>query len=1185
MKNAILRALLAILPVALPTLAGADYLYSAVPPELMPRVLLVIDNSGSMKTEVGKTKKSRLQVVKETIDELIPTLEGVELGLVAFADGKSEYNSKSSCGAKQIESLGANRATLRETVMKLTADYNTPIDKSLQVAREVLQKAAAADDASSCRKYFVIFLSDGEENCGGDPVKRTAELRNVTVNHLDGTTTKLDIKTFVIGFGEDIAGSATLDKMARAGGTAVDEKGEIVCRDGQTCTQGVALSALTRTELKYALRRALEQVLEGEFSSTVPMIGSVPTRPTEVDRVARNFMVYPSFRMPGRQGHLYGIRLYEETEEWANAWEYTDLTKLDLNNCAFDYDTGTNPIDPDNPCIYDAGRMLTERVKTGATARKIYTGEMGTFVVKEGGATLPIASEPLQVGVEEGASLRKVYEAIASNTRFVAGLAKLPNWAAATEVADGRTVKELLTKPKDDDFVALSRWLHGLDPEDGKTGRNWDLGDIYHSSPAIVEAPPQPYTDRGYPRFRAALQSRPQMVYVGANDGMIHAFHAGPDVHYKWLGLDAPRWQPGEEAWAYLPVNMLVRTLIAARQGEERVSSMDLSCRVDDVQIDTSYTDENCNPDEDEDDDPWCGWRTVLVCGEGWGGNWYVALDVSDPSKPRPMWEFTSDGPGGLGRTWSVPSVALVNIAGKPTWLGLFGNGYNSDSGDCYVAEGSPDDGGDGGTGGTGGSGGSGGSGGTGGAGGSSGGGWGFDPIDDNRGGKRWCRCEPQSIFGAKTWKCQWHDQYAQQYDEPKCLVATSSGRGNNREWNGTACYVLCGGVTAAEYESGGKSGGDGGGDDEGGGTGGAGGDGGGDVEQPEDGGIPIPPANPLGCSGNKVAYHWLNLPYDGDFSEHGNGTQGDTGAVWAIDLATGYAMKRIVAAELGDVVANIPVIDVDFDNLADVAFVGGWNGELARLVLAKKEADSTETSPSNWSICHGEKTFTKMAVNQPITSRPSAFADPYYPKNVFIFVGAGVDRGLHRDEAGHEGGVWEFRAFYVPDDGSPECAPTFPAGNLCASEEDGEVWRMASLARPDSEARLIGAPVVNQLGNESRRVYYTTWDPPEAGNVCGEGITSVACMRLDRTELNPTDFHCLPCGDMDGDGESDPIVEVETGRSKPTTPAVADGQVYVVTDDGPMRLGNQDGSEPGEGGTPGQHAPVVETVSWRETF
>ena len=56
-------------------------------------------------------------------------------------------------------------------------------------------------------------------------------------------------------------------------------------------------------------------------------------------------------------------------------------------------------------------------------------------------------------------------------------------------------------------------------------------GDIVNSTPAIVGAPASGYDslygDDSYAAFRNKYAKRRNMVYVGANDGLLHAFNAG----------------------------------------------------------------------------------------------------------------------------------------------------------------------------------------------------------------------------------------------------------------------------------------------------------------------------------------------------------------------------------------------------------------------------------------------------------------------------------------------------------------------------------------------------------------------------------------------------------------------------------------------------------------------------------
>ena len=71
--------------------------------------------------------------------------------------------------------------------------------------------------------------------------------------------------------------------------------------------------------------------------------------------------------------------------------------------------------------------------------------------------------------------------------------------------------------------------------------RTYALGDIVNAAPVFVKKPPFRYGDAGYTAFVTANKDRAETVYVGANDGMLHAFDAAT----------------GNERWAYVPTAVI----------------------------------------------------------------------------------------------------------------------------------------------------------------------------------------------------------------------------------------------------------------------------------------------------------------------------------------------------------------------------------------------------------------------------------------------------------------------------------------------------------------------------------------------------------------------------------------------------------------------------------------------------
>jgi type IV pilus assembly protein PilY1 len=243
----------------------------------------------------------------------------------------------------------------------------------------------------------------------------------------------------------------------------------------------------------------------------------------------------------------------------------------------------------------------------------------------------------------------------------------------------------------------------------------WRLGDIVYSTPAVVSRPMENYdeiySDPTYGAFEAKYSRgtaaspipRPTTVYVGANDGMLHAFNAGcyrpgddagteavkehgrytgeyPDYYLAALG-HAP--QIGEEIWTYIPGNLLPHLRFLADQSYTHVYYVDLTPKVVDARIFT--------PDETH---PY-GWGTVLIGGLRLGGGTYAvddfdmdgtagdpktfsscyfALDITNPASPRLLWEFSDSEH--LGFTTCYPAVARTGDRDSAgSWYAVFGSG------------------------------------------------------------------------------------------------------------------------------------------------------------------------------------------------------------------------------------------------------------------------------------------------------------------------------------------------------------------------------------------------------------------------------------------------------------------------------------------------------------------------------
>lgn len=211
------------------------------------------------------------------------------------------------------------------------------------------------------------------------------------------------------------------------------------------------------------------------------------------------------------------------------------------------------------------------------------------------------------------------------------------------------------------------------------------MGDITSSTPAIVGAPDSYYSDADYTSFAEANANRQKVVYIGANDGMLHCL----DAH------------TGDELWAYIPYDIFPKLRELYEQGQPNpTGNLDPIGRKPHLYYMSSsprYTDIKTGTNS---------WRTILTVGRGGGGNSYTTLNITNPSiygfdeahfyqateETNPsqialgykiandsslfMWNTFADSTfNNMGETWSVP--AFVRI-GEINFIGFFGSGYDA---------------------------------------------------------------------------------------------------------------------------------------------------------------------------------------------------------------------------------------------------------------------------------------------------------------------------------------------------------------------------------------------------------------------------------------------------------------------------------------------------------------------------
>lgn len=194
--------------------------------------------------------------------------------------------------------------------------------------------------------------------------------------------------------------------------------------------------------------------------------------------------------------------------------------------------------------------------------------------------------------------------------------------------------------------------------------RSSRLGDIVHSSAVYVGKPQQNWPERApfpesapYSTFKQDHSNREAMVYVGANDGMMHGFTASN----------------GNERFAYIPASLFASA--TTNSGLHYLTQpnyyhryyVDATATVSDAYFNNS-------------------WNTVLVGGLRGGGKGLYALNITDPATlgttttaaSKVMWEFNHPD---LGHSYGEPVIAPVGNASGIEWYVIVSNGYNDDAG------------------------------------------------------------------------------------------------------------------------------------------------------------------------------------------------------------------------------------------------------------------------------------------------------------------------------------------------------------------------------------------------------------------------------------------------------------------------------------------------------------------------
>ncbi len=195
------------------------------------------------------------------------------------------------------------------------------------------------------------------------------------------------------------------------------------------------------------------------------------------------------------------------------------------------------------------------------------------------------------------------------------------------------------------------------------------MGDIIHSAPAYMGASnfffPDNLEGASYNAYKIATRSRRPIVYVGANDGMLHAFDASNNA------------TKGEEVFAYVPGKLVNKLPLLTSQSYKNSHTY----FVDGSPI--AFDAYNGS------------WNTLLAGSAGAGAQLVYGLNISNPtafSAADVLWEFTDEPRttagsifGDIDLGYTIGDVAYARMNNNK-WVVIFGNGFNNTEADGNVS-------------------------------------------------------------------------------------------------------------------------------------------------------------------------------------------------------------------------------------------------------------------------------------------------------------------------------------------------------------------------------------------------------------------------------------------------------------------------------------------------------------------
>ncbi|TRO83123.1 pilus assembly protein [Trichloromonas acetexigens] len=541
--------------------------------------------------------RTRLDVAKEAVVNLLGATQDVDFGLMTFNFEE---------GGKLDRELGTNPTDLITAVNGIRATTWTPLAETLAEAGLYFAgKTSWFNKVNDrfityttpiqyrCQKNYVILMTDGEPT-HDDSLKNKKYIdssqpllkdEGVADSLLDDVADYLRNTDLLpaMGQGDELFENQSVTTYTIGFKTAQPLLESTARRGG-----GEYFTAQNSAELENAFDSIIDSIQERNASFVAPVVPA-----SSSNRAYAGDRIYLGLFKPKQSGRWQGnLKAYKLS---------TTGVILDAN---------------DQPAT-DANGMIK------ATAQSLWSAAPDGYNVDQGGAGAKLVTN----------DSRNIYTFITGNS------------TSLTHAANRFSVDNALITESLLDVSAALR--EGIITSVRAEDRDWPLGDIVHSGPAVQKIPFDSNAD-------GVDDGSKSYIYVGANDGMLHAFDG----------------DTGNELWAFIPPDQLPRLQKLLDDGHDY------------------FVDGSVSFIEREN-------STLLMFGERRGGPYYYVLDITDPLQPvykyavneahleQLDWdedgemEFVETG-ATLGQSWTLPREIKLKVGDEAQDLLLLTGGYDA---------------------------------------------------------------------------------------------------------------------------------------------------------------------------------------------------------------------------------------------------------------------------------------------------------------------------------------------------------------------------------------------------------------------------------------------------------------------------------------------------------------------------